>query len=283
MRNRILKQLKVNFLWQWLAHSEQQKITKRNNNKKKASSLNPLSPSLPKWRKEKQGEGNMVNMWWEFGEWVGKKKKKKKEKQCEWERTWIDTSFGLLPWQHITSPSPPFFYTRCCSKNANEYFLFKFVSPSHSLVTVAVPIQRYSKVLLYIFSFPSHGGARMILSVSRRCSLAMPGICLVPVTCNMAVCHHHPSIIIFSTPSQDSPVQVCITNVAASWNLRGIGSNVLIEDVLYSTVSLCKYWLCITLIGVRWIANLFYSYNTIDICGSHSTCYNSTVFWRVTI
>lgn len=90
----------------------------------------------------------------------------------------------------------------------------------------------------------------------------------------------HPSIIIFSTPSQDSPVQVCITNVAASRNLRGIRSNGLIEDlILYSTVPLCKYWL--TLIGVRWIADLFYSYNIIDICGSHSTYYNSTVFWRV--
>lgn len=179
------------------------------------------------------------------------------------------------------SLSPFFLYTMLL-KNANEYFLFKFVSPSHSLVTVAVPVQRYSKVLLYIFSFPSHGGARMILSVSRRCSLAMPGICLVPVTCNMAVCHHHPSIIIFSTPTQDSSVQVCITNVAASWNLRGIWSDGLIEDLaLYSTVPLCTYWLHITLIGVRWISDLFHSYNIIDICGSHSSYYNTTVFWRV--
>lgn len=156
------------------------------------------------------------------------------------------------------------------------------MSPSHSLVTVAVPILRYSKVLLYIFSFPSHGGARMILSVSRRCSLAMPGICLVPVTCNMAVCHHHPSIIIFSTPSQDSAVQVCITNVAPSWNLRGIGSDGLIEDlVLYSHCPYENADCIFTLIGVRWIAGLFYSYNIIDICGSHSSYYNSTVFRRV--
>jgi len=179
------------------------------------------------------------------------------------------------------SLSPFFLYTMLL-KNANEYFLFKFVSPSYSLVTVAVPVQRYSKVLLHISSFPSHGGARMILSVSRRCSLAMPGICLVPVTCNMAVCHHHPSIIIFSTPTQDSSVQVCITNVAASWNLRGIWSDGLIEDLaLFSTVPLCTYWLHITLIGVRWISDLFHSYNIIDICGSHSSYYNTTVFWRV--
>lgn len=141
------------------------------------------------------------------------------------------------------SLSPFFLYTMLL-KNANEYFLFKFVSLSHSLDTVTVRIQWYYKVLLYIFSFPSHGGARMILSVSRRCSLAMPGICLVPVTYNMAVCHRHPSIIIFSSPSQASPEQVCIMNVAASWNLQGIGSDGLAEElVLYSAVPLCVYWM----------------------------------------
>jgi len=48
------------------------------------------------------------------------------------------------------SLSPFFLYTMLL-KNANEYFLFKFVSPSHSLVTVAV-LYQYSGTLRFSYT-----------------------------------------------------------------------------------------------------------------------------------
>lgn len=83
----------------------------------------------------------------------------------------------------------------------------------------------YYEVLFYIFSFPSHGGARRffpLLDVHFQCQAFVSSWCLV-------YHYHHPSIIILSTSPLESTVQV---HIKLSEICKGSGSDGFAEVLI---------------------------------------------------